>query len=168
MRTFFNIMLWTCCICIISCQQVNNGSEDCYLSSEDSLSIVNGVITATDSWAVATSNLDFKKAIEFYDSSADLLLFDFGKEYTSRDSLFNHMAQTSLPLERIEINWIKRVVTPLKKDKAYIYSNFISKMHLKSGGEFQSSVYLSGIITKSNHEWKLSQGQANGVPLKSD
>jgi ketosteroid isomerase-like protein len=166
MRKQFMILPLILCQYIISCQQADNSiSADCYVSSTDSISIINNVIASTNSWAEATSNLDFETAIEFYDASPEFQLFDFGKEYSNRDSLYAHIFHTSQALDTMEIEWINRKITPLKPDVAYLYSSFITKMILKSGGEFQSKVFMSGIMTKTEKGWKLSQGQANGIPL---
>ena len=91
----------------LSCQQeVNKSTQNCCLSSEDSLRIIKEIIAVTDTFVEASNNMDADKAAEFYDSSSDFKFAENGEQYTNWDSHYDMLKDWySQPLESVEFTW---------------------------------------------------------------
>ena len=154
-RLFFLVLL---CVCFSCQREANKTIQTCCLSSDDSLLIIDELISVTDIYAESNIKMDIEKAAKFYDSSSDFKCVENGVEYANWDSLYSSVKNFfTQPLESVECVWGERSIIPLKPDAATIYGglSFIAKF--KSGEVYQSKGFLTGLFIKKDEGWKLTQ-----------
>ena len=142
-----------------SCQRQSDKTiQTCCLSSNDSLLIVNELISITDAYAESNNNIDIDKCAKFYDSSSDFKCAENGVEYANWDSIYSAIKGFfTQPLESVECVWGERSIIPLKPDAATIYGGLSFTAKFKSGEVFLSKGVLSGLFFKKDDGWKLTQ-----------
>jgi hypothetical protein len=155
-KLFILVLLLGC----VSCQhQADKTTRDCCISSSDSLSIVKEIIEATDAYAEANNDIDASKCGEFYDSSPDFWFAETGSEYPNWDTLYLGIQNWySQPLDTVKMIWEERNIRPLTRTAATLYSKFSFMARFKSGTVYKSSGSLTGLMTKKDGKWKMTQG----------
>lgn len=143
-----------------SCQRVTNKNvQNCCISKDDSLSIVKEIIETTDAYAEANNNIDASKCGEFYDSSPDFWFAETGSEYPNWDTLYLGIKNWySQPLDTVKMIWEERNIRPLNRTAATLYSKFSFMAKFKAGTVYKSSASLTGLLTKKDGKWKMTQG----------
>jgi len=151
-----------------SCQRQSDKTiQTCCLSSNDSLLIVNELISITDVYAESNSKMDIDKCANFYDSSSDFKCAENGVEYENWDSIYFAIKKFfTQSLESVECVWGERSIIPLTPDAATLYGGISFTAKFKSGQVFLSKGILSGLFLKKEDGWKLTQSHFSTKPTE--
>ena len=154
----------------ISCKhEVSKSIQNCCLSSEDSISIINEVFEATDMYAAGHANLDAKKVAEVYDSSPDFKLVYNGDLVPNWDTVYSFTKDWySLTLDSVKFLWEERSVIPLTRDKATLFGGFYFRANFKSGELYQARGFMTGLFIKTDGEWKLLEGHESVKDIENE
>ncbi|MCX6253858.1 MAG: hypothetical protein NTV31_05200 [Bacteroidia bacterium] len=160
MKKIFYLLFLMGFIFASSCNyETRKSTQNCCLSSKDSLSIINEIIETTDAYAEANNKIDADRCADFWDSSSDLMFAETGVEYTNWDSLYNDIKKWySQPLDSVQFIWEERNINPLNHNTAMLYSKAFFRAKFKSGIIYKSKVNLAVLLTKKNEQWKTTIG----------
>jgi len=128
------------------------------LANQEKLTITNGIMDLTTNWANANNSMDADKAIEFWDSSEDLMYAENGEFFPNRDSIYSFLKRFYQSTTSMEVKWGKRVVIPLSRNAASMSGYFHAKALFKSGDKFEVNSMFTGVFIKKNNKWALIQG----------
>lgn len=153
---FISVLL----LAIFSCQSgKENGTNDCYISSADSLAIVNEVIASMDAWANASNNLEAEKAAEFWDSSAELIFIENTNEYPNWEAIRDYLIEFySAEFDSFNLVWTERNIRPLTKNLASVYGRYECSLEFSSGEKIHAIPYFSALMIRVEGKWKVWRG----------
>jgi hypothetical protein len=138
------------------------------LSAESKATITKEIMDVTDSLAATLCRLDFDKAIEFYDSSAEYKSAENGALFPNRDSLYNNMKNIKAASESFRFEWKQRFILPLSLNAASMVGNFSFKANLKDGSVFEGEPMFAGTFVRVNNKWVLIHGNESSKLLSED
>ncbi len=138
------------------------------LSAEEKATIIKEIMDVTDSIAATLCRMDFDKAIEFYDSSADYKSAENGALLPNRDSLYNNMKNIKSASESFNIQWKQRFILPLSLNAASMVGNFSFRANLKNGSVFEGEPMFAGTFVRKNSKWVLIHGNESSKLLSEN
>jgi hypothetical protein len=128
------------------------------LTDQEKQTITNSIMDLTTNWAIANNNMNADKAIEFWDSSSELMYAENGKFFPNRDTIYSFIKSFYQSAKSIEIKWEQRVVIPLSINAASMSGYFHVKAVFKSGDTFEANSMFTGVFVKKNTKWVLIHG----------
>ncbi len=138
------------------------------LSAESKATITKEIMDVTDSLAATLCRMDFNKAIEFYDSSAEYKSAENGALFPNRDSLYNSMKNIKSVSESFNFQWKQRFILPLSLNAASMVGNFSFKADLKNGNVFEGEPMMAGTFVRKNSKWVLIHGNESSKLMSED
>jgi len=142
--------------CTNNRQNTGNYSDD--LSPESKSAITNEIMDLTTNWANAHISMDADKAIELWDSTADLMFAENGFFFANRDSIYSYLKGFYSSTKSMELQWQKRVVIPLSLNAATLSGYFHFKAIFKDESIFEGNSMFTGVFVKKNNKWILIHG----------
>jgi hypothetical protein len=142
--------------CINNDPKTENYSDD--LSAESKSAITNEILDLTTNWANAHTSMDADKAIELWDSTADLMFAENGFFFANRDSIYSYLKGFYSSTQSMDLQWQKRVVIPLSLHAASMSGYFHFKAIFKDESIFEGNSMFTGVFVKKNNGWVLIHG----------
>lgn len=139
-----------------SCKQSENPDEHWYLSGADSLITANEIVLLTDNWAESNSSRNANEAIQFWDSSPQMIFIENAEKLANRDSVYSLLKSWYIPgLESFNVKWNHRDILPLSKNTAHFWGNFSFHAKYKSGEKLNGNSFFTGLLLKRNNKWTM-------------
>ena len=128
------------------------------LTNQEKQNITDGIMDLTTNWANTNNNMDADKAIQFWDSSSELMYAENGEFFPNRDSIYSFLKSFYQTTTSMQVKWEHRVVIPLSISAASMSGYFHAKALFKSGDKFEVNSMFTGVFIKKNNNWVLIQG----------
>ena len=133
--------------------------ENSFLSSADSLQIVQEVIKSTSDWANASISCDGKKVAEFWMNSPNLVFIDNMRGYPDFESIYQNCIDFySVPIDSTNLVWLKRNILPITKNMASIYGRYEFYCKFSSGEIIHGIPYFTALMVNDGGKWKILRG----------
>ena len=146
-------------IVMISCQrEANKNIQNCSVSKDDSIRIVQEILKTSDEWAEANSNKNVDNAIEFWDSSTDMKYAENGLFFANRDSIHSVIKNYYKQTKSMNVEWLQRTVMPLTTNLAAMSGSFHFKLQFMNDEILEDTTAFTGLFIKKNDNWTLIQG----------
>jgi uncharacterized protein (TIGR02246 family) len=128
------------------------------LTENERATIIDEIMELTTDWANAHNRMDPEKAIEFYDSTGDLMYAENGVFFANRDSIYSFLKGFYASTKSMDVQWQQRVVIPLSQNAATMSGSFHFKALFKDESSFEGNPMFTGVFVKRNDKWVLIHG----------
>jgi hypothetical protein len=142
--------------CTNNKQKTGNYTDD--LTPESKSAITREIMDLTTNWANAHISMDADKAIELWDSTADLMFAENGFFFANRDSIYSYLKGFYSSTKSMELQWQKRAVIPLSLNAGTMSGYFHFKAVFKDESIFEGNSMFTGVFVKKNNKWVLIHG----------